>query len=288
MRKLKLKGLGLFAAAILTVTTGFSTSAFASSSVNLAEGKTVTASSYEGATVDPSKAVDGNTATRWSSNFSDDQWIAVDLGASYAIDEVKLNWEAAYASVYNIDVSDDGTNWRNIYTKYDGQGGIEDLTVLGTGRYVRVQGVQRATSYGISLYEFEVYGTPGTNIGANKPTTASSTLLWTSVPSYAVDQNSNTSWSPATTDSNPTITVDLGSTRTIAGANIKWGYGYAPHYKISVSNDGVNWTSVAEVTNNSGGIDFNSFSASGRYVQLYAFDRTPDYFIVHELQVIGS
>ncbi|SNT65116.1 hypothetical protein SAMN05216276_11662, partial [Streptosporangium subroseum] len=28
----------------------------------------------------------------------------------------------------------------------------------GTGRYVRVNGTQRATAYGYSLWEFEVYG----------------------------------------------------------------------------------------------------------------------------------
>ncbi len=44
-------------------------------------------------------AVDGNTGTRWSSAFSDPQWIQVDLGATATIDQVVLNWEPAYARV---------------------------------------------------------------------------------------------------------------------------------------------------------------------------------------------
>jgi len=34
-------------------------------------------------------------ATRWSSQFSDPQWIQVDLGTRATIDEVRLNWETA-------------------------------------------------------------------------------------------------------------------------------------------------------------------------------------------------
>ncbi|MBY0427252.1 MAG: T9SS type A sorting domain-containing protein, partial [Cytophagales bacterium] len=41
-----------------------------------------------------------------------------------------------------------------------GDGGIDNLTGLsGTGRYVRMYGTQRATAWGYSLFEFEVYGT---------------------------------------------------------------------------------------------------------------------------------
>ena len=35
--------------------------------------------------------------TRWSSLFSDPQWIRVDLGASVTVCGVTLTWEAAYA-----------------------------------------------------------------------------------------------------------------------------------------------------------------------------------------------
>jgi hypothetical protein len=104
--------------------------------------------------------VDGNTSTRWSSVFQDNQWINIDLGADHHITQVVLNWEAAYATTYKVQVSEDpnfGT-WTDLNTTTNGTGGINTLTVNGTGRYLRVLGQTRATPYGISLYEIQAYG----------------------------------------------------------------------------------------------------------------------------------
>jgi hypothetical protein len=126
---------------------------------NLALNKPVTVSSVEGAGYPGTSAVDGNTGTRWSSAFSDPQWIYVDLQATYNITRVKLNWEAAYGKSYQIQVSTDALSWATIYSTTTGAGGVEDLTGLSrTGRYVRMYGTARATGYGYSLWEFEVYG----------------------------------------------------------------------------------------------------------------------------------
>jgi hypothetical protein len=43
-------------------------------------------------------------------------------------------------------------------TTTTGTGGIQTLPVTGTGRYVRMYGTQRATGYGYSLWEFQIYG----------------------------------------------------------------------------------------------------------------------------------
>jgi hypothetical protein len=126
---------------------------------NLALNKPVTVSSVEGAGYPGTSAVDGNTGTRWSSAFSDPQWIYVDLQATYNITRVKLNWEAAYGKSYQIQVSTDALSWATIYSTTTGAGGVENLTGLSrTGRYVRMYGTARATGYGYSLWEFEVYG----------------------------------------------------------------------------------------------------------------------------------
>jgi len=126
----------------------------------VSQGKTATASSTENGTFPASAAVDGDAGTRWSSAFSDPQWIRVDLGASYAISQVVLNWEAAYASAYQIQTSADGTAWTTVSSTTGGTGGIQTLAVAGTGRYVRMNGTARATPYGYSLFEFQVYGVP--------------------------------------------------------------------------------------------------------------------------------
>ena len=61
----------------------------------LSQGKPTTASSVENGGTVAANATDGNTGTRWSSQFSDPQWLQVDLGATATIDQVTLVWEGA-------------------------------------------------------------------------------------------------------------------------------------------------------------------------------------------------
>ncbi|MFF5764103.1 glycosyl hydrolase family 8 [Streptomyces tanashiensis] len=124
-------------------------------------GKAVTASSVETSAFGPGLAVDGSTATRWASAEGvDPQWIRIDLGANHTISRVKLNWEDAYGRTYRIQTSADGSTWTDVYSTTAGDGATDDLTVSGSGRYVRMYGTGRGTPYGYSLWEFEVYGVP--------------------------------------------------------------------------------------------------------------------------------
>ena len=128
--------------------------------VDLALNQPVTVSSVADGTT-AAAAVDGDTTTRWSSDHSDPQWIYVDLGTNYNITRVKLDWETAYAQAYQIQVSNDTTNWTTIYSTTNGVGGVNDLMGLsGSGRYVRMYGTVRGSIYGYSLWEFGVYTTP--------------------------------------------------------------------------------------------------------------------------------
>ncbi len=133
-----------------------------------------------------SQAVDGDPGTRWSSAFSDPQWITIDLGAPVEIARVKLNWETAFATAYRIEVSNDGSHWTTVKDVKDGDGGIDEYEISSRGRYVRVLGTTRATPYGFSLWEMEVYG-PGESaspLSRGREATASSTeragywVLW--------------------------------------------------------------------------------------------------------------
>lgn len=103
-------------------------------------------------------ATDGDPATRWSSQFSDPQWIFVDLGAPTRIERVTLRWEAAYGQAYQVQTSQDAITWTDIYSMTAGDGEVDDLIVSGTGRYVRVYGTARGREWGYSLWELEVYG----------------------------------------------------------------------------------------------------------------------------------
>lgn len=147
----------------------------------LSQGKPATASSTENAGTPAANAVDGSTGTRWASQFSDPQWLRVDLGATAGITQVVLRWEGAYGRAFQIQTSADGANWTSIYSTTTGTGGTQTLNVTGNGRYVRMYGTARGTGYGYSLWEFQVYGSGGSSppptggpgyIPANPPVTA--------------------------------------------------------------------------------------------------------------------
>jgi hypothetical protein len=125
-------------------------------------------------------AVDGDPETRWSSDWSDPQWITVDLGSVADISRVRLSWETAYARAYRIEVSTDGETFAPVKEVTDADGGVDDYEVQATGRYVRVTGTERATQYGYSLWELEVFG-PSGPLSPGSPTRASSgegRVLW--------------------------------------------------------------------------------------------------------------
>jgi len=108
---------------------------------------------------DPNRVRDGDPSTRWSSDHVDASWIYVDLGDAYTVNRVRLVWEAAHARKYELQVSNDAQNWTTVRVQQDGKGGTEELRFKpANARYVRMLGRQRATHYGYSLYEFEVYG----------------------------------------------------------------------------------------------------------------------------------
>ncbi|TDC25925.1 discoidin domain-containing protein [Kribbella albertanoniae] len=135
----------------------------------LSQGKPATASTSEGAGTPASAAVDGDANTRWSSAWADNQWLQVDLGATATIEQVVLQWEAAYATGYRIETSANGQQWNPIYSTSTGPGGTETLNINGSGRYVRIFATTRANGYGVSLFEFRVFGTPG-NTGPSQGT----------------------------------------------------------------------------------------------------------------------
>src|SRR5690349_9149751 len=186
----------------------------------LSQGKPTTASSIENGGTVAANATDGNTGTRWSSQFSDPQWLQVDLGATATIDTVKLVWETAYATGFQVQTSADGNTWTTIYSTTTGTGGTQTLTVTGSGRYVRMYGTTRATGWGYSLWEFQVYGSTGstqppsgTPISEYKPVTASS-YEGGNAPAAALDGRTNTRWSSPFSDPQ-WVQVDLGATASI-------------------------------------------------------------------------
>ncbi|MEV4053981.1 discoidin domain-containing protein [Amycolatopsis sp. NPDC049688] len=141
--------------------------------VLLSQGKPVATSTVESSSYTGAKAVDGSTTTRWASaEGSDPQWLRIDLGQTASIHRVVLNWEAAYAKKYRIEVSDDGTTFTTAATIDTGDGKVDDLGGLtARGRFVRFVGLTRATSYGYSFWEMQVFGSTDSSGDTQAPTT---------------------------------------------------------------------------------------------------------------------
>jgi hypothetical protein len=263
----------------------------------------VTVSSTDSASHPGAYAVDGNTTTRWSSAYSDPQWIEVDLGAYYAISEIDLRWETACGKNYQIQTSNDGITWTI-------QSNVTGNTTTGllqypyatppTARYVRMYGTARATSWGYSLYELTALsnGTalpppPPTlvNVALDKPVTVSSTDSPQNAGANAVDGITTTRWSSAYSDPQ-WIEVDLGATYSISEIDLTWETACGKNYLLQTSTDGVNWTIQTSVTGNTTtGLLTYPYATppSARYVRMYGTARATSWgYSLFEFSVYGQ
>jgi len=117
----------------------------------------------------PKATIDGDKLTRWSSNYTDNQWISFDFGQPKALSKIILCWEKAYAADYDILISDDNQNWKALESLKDRQGGDEEIEFLPIKtRFVKILGIKRATEFGISLWETLFFG-PAKDNPQDKP-----------------------------------------------------------------------------------------------------------------------
>jgi hypothetical protein len=243
----------------------------------LSQGRPATASSTENAAFPASNAVDGSATTRWSSAFSDPQWIQVDLGASATLSQVVLQWEAAFARAFQIQVAEAaGGPFTTIFSTTTGTGGTQTQGVTGTGRFVRVNGTQRATSFGYSLFEFQVFGEIGgpnptcgtTNAAQGRPASASSTQSGSFPASAAFDGNAGTRWSSAASDPQ-WIQVDLGASRSVCRVVLRWEAAFARAFQVQVGNSATGpWTNIFSTTTGPGGVQTLDVSGTGQFVRM--------------------
>ncbi len=263
---------------------------------DIALGKPTTSSADESASFPASDATDGDITTRWSSGFSDPQWLQVDLGQSYHLTHASLTWEAAAASAYQLQVSTDGTNWSTVYSNNNSPQDLQDATLNATGRYVRVYCTARNSQWGDSLYELGLYGTPSSGGGTGNPTllsqgrtaTASSTENGSFPASAAVDGNAGTRWSSGFSDPQ-WLQVDLGASHSLSQVVLNWETAYGTAFQIQTSADGTNWTTAYSTTTATGGNQTIPISGSGRYVRMYGTARSTQYgYSLWEFQVYGT
>ncbi|MFC3117354.1 glycosyl hydrolase [Cellvibrio fontiphilus] len=171
--------------------------------INIAQGKTVSTTSVEGAGYEASRLVDGNSTTRWASALNaPSAAVTIDLGGYYDLTGARLQWEAAYATAYEIQVSTDNVNFSSaIFSKSNGVGGTENLSFLGQGRYLRINMTGKANpAWGYSLWEVSVFGESTTALSSSSAvssTALSSSPASASAPSSSQASSSNSSAAPS-------------------------------------------------------------------------------------------
>ncbi|HEX3076366.1 MAG TPA: discoidin domain-containing protein [Lachnospiraceae bacterium] len=167
----------------------FATQNVSAESVNLAEGKTVVASSTYSNEYAASKLTDGNVYEGWIANPSESSsWVYVDLGSQQTVSSVSIYWGTYdYASAFKVQVSNDASQWEDRYSTTAGTGGKSDISFEPTqARYVRVLCTAKSTvgNWSYEIYELNVYGsdilpTPA-NLRENGKGNTSVVLSWDS------------------------------------------------------------------------------------------------------------
>jgi hypothetical protein len=104
---------------------------------------------------EPKATIDGSLLTRWSSNYTDNQWICFDFGSPKVLSKIIIFWEHAYAVDYDILVSEDNQNWQTLLSLKNQDGGLDEIEFAPLkARFVKVLGVKRVKpEWGISMWE---------------------------------------------------------------------------------------------------------------------------------------
>ena len=108
----------------------------------------------------PQFVVDGDSGTRWSSEFSEPQWLVIDLERACRLEQVEIEWQDAYAQAYTLRTSLDGEAWTEVYHTEDSTGGSETIPLAepAHARYLRLDAQTRATPFGVSIFDLHVRG----------------------------------------------------------------------------------------------------------------------------------
>ncbi len=106
--------------------------------IDLARGRPITASSTVDPTRGPEAMVDGEPETEWESERRGRVVVEVDLGRSYSLEQVALQWGAVHGRRIRVRGSSDGRRYVWMGRSRDADGGEDVVDVYGRARWVRV------------------------------------------------------------------------------------------------------------------------------------------------------
>ena len=254
---------------------------------NLALNKDVTVSGTEvnDGRLTGEMAVDGEVSntSRWSPAKLDNQWLVVDLGDEYRIDQIIINFSAVspeYKVLVSTTNSDDETDWTEVHsvsTEMDKSTGVAEIVNIEldtpvTARYVKYQQLQmwphtNGQKYSGSIYELEVYSPDeleavdtDVNLALERPVSVSTEQVGSgsnyNPAVHAVDGDPSTRWASNDDQFPQWFIVDLGQTCDITRFVCNFyngGTNRSYQYQIAVSETGKesDYTVVVDRSDNS-------------------------------------
>lgn len=103
-------------------------------------------------------AFDKDFSTRWESEWSDPQWIEIDLTQPMQLTSLTIYWETAFTKRYEVLSSKNKTEWETIFLE-DNSDGVLDVIQLRKPlktRYLKLLMKERGTQWGHSIWEMEL------------------------------------------------------------------------------------------------------------------------------------
>ncbi|NQU40621.1 MAG: discoidin domain-containing protein [Lentisphaerae bacterium] len=207
----------------------------------------------------PVHAIDGRMDTRWSSNFSDDEWFELDFGEPRLVAGVRVQWETAFGERYDVQVADAGGAWHRVYSEQEGDGRTDWIYFAPTrANRLRLVGTRRGTGWGYSIWELDVLGVgdvpsaymAGVEPGSKKAGDGAELTL---------DGRAESCW-PAPPGA--TLVVEWEESIALGGVTLLWGAPFAQSYTVDALDETGAWTRVGETTKGNGGRDYLFFPAT--------------------------
>ena len=258
-------------------------------------GWTATVSSSSSTDV-PSRALDGDPATRWSTGQpqANGQFFQVDMGASHLITQVTLDTSGSssdYPRGYALYLSSDGTSWGTPVLTGAGTGPITQLSFAWQGaRFLKIVQTGTASNWW-SIDELSVFGAGRAALPRTGWIPSASLTCQSDVPAHALDGQVSTRWSTGVpqADSNQWFQVNMLSPQTFARIVMDSGSSsgdFAHQYQVLVSNDGTSWSgpvATGKGTSQVVTVDFPTQKA--QYIRVYQTGSATNWWSIHEFNV---
>ena len=181
-------------------------------------------------------AYDNKMETRWSSPFTDPNWLMIDLEQEEEIGGLVVYWDDAYASAYDILLSSNELDWRKVFYTDKGDGKSDEIFFKKQkARYIKIYGRERATAGGYSILEVKIIKSdevPIITVSSNKRKA-----------NNVFDGDLDTRWTSEKKSGD--VIIDFRENRGLGGIIIHYKDGSLIEKRnILISDDKTEWESV--------------------------------------------